>query len=200
MKNIINSPIFITVVVLTALFIFQTRNKPTIASEIEAAYNQLITIAEDAGSDPSRTQAIHDFAQQISTQIREGFSAGFSSPNNGKETDETKFLRVKEAVIIEDLKEIPSQWDGPRQAVLFSIKNQSDYSLTQIRVNLQYYKNGDLIDVNTKHLHEIRVLGSGESVSIKEERVISNNLTDTEKEAFMFDEVRALVTSFRTHE
>ncbi len=118
---------------------------------------------------------------------------------DGKETDETKFLRVKEAVTIEDMKEIPSQWDG-RQAVLFSINNQSEYALTQIRVNLQYYKNGELIDANNKHLHEVRVLGSGDRVSIKEERSISNNLTDAEKEAFMFDEVQAVVTSFRINE
>lgn len=195
MNKWINSPIVITVIVLTALFTMKSQMHQDLGSQIRGAYDELIEIAEDAGSDAEKTQVIQDFASQIATQLKDGFSAGFSSGSD-KESSEAKFLRVRKLVEIVDLHETQADWKG-RQAILFTLKNQSEYPLAQLRLNLEYYRGDKLIDVKNESLHEIKVLDAGESIPIKKDRSIPNHLTDEEKAAYTFDSVKATVTSFR---
>jgi len=197
MNKIINSPLVITIIVIIAAFVIKSQMKPHLGSEIRGAYEEIISIAEDASSDVEKTKAIQDFAQQISTQLRAGFSSGFS-PNeeDEEESKESKFLRTKTGIKLDGIKEVPSQFSG-RQSFIFSISNESDYPVKSIMVNFDYYRDGELIDTTNERLNEIEILDLGERVNLKEDRSISNKLSEEEQIAFTFDEVKASITSFR---
>jgi hypothetical protein len=197
MKQIINSPIVITIIVIIAAFVLKSQSDFKLGSEMRGAYDALIDIAEDASSDEDKTKAIQDFAEQIASQLKEGFSAGFASGDDDKESREAKFLRTLENVQVTEIREIPSEWKG-RQTVLFKIENNSEYPLSQIKVNLEYYRDGELIDVKNESLHEIKVLDAGKSFTAKEDRNMPNHLTEEEKATHPYDEVRVSVTSFKT--
>jgi hypothetical protein len=101
MNKIINSPIVVAIFVVVSLFILQAQTKPKIASEIRGVYEEIITIAEEASDDGEKSKAIQTFAEEIATQMREGFQAGFKSPEKEKkESREEKFLRLKELVVL----------------------------------------------------------------------------------------------------
>jgi len=195
MKQIINSPIVITLIAIIAAFVLVSKMDTKLGSEMRGAYDALIDIAEDASSDAEKTKAIQDFAEQISSQLREGFTAGFSSGDDDKESREEKFLRTLDKVTVSDVREIPSEWKG-RQTVLFKIENGSDYALTQIKVNLEYYRDGELIDVKNENLHGIKVLDAGADFIAKKDRNTPNHLTDEEKANHAYDSVEVSVTSF----
>lgn len=198
MQKLINSPIVIAALVIFAAFILQSQTKSHLGAEIRGAYEELIAIAEDASSDTEKTKAIQSFAEQIATQIREGFSAGFSKPTkeDAEESDEARFLRVKRAVEVTGVKETPSPYEG-RQSVLFTVSNKSEFAIRSIKVNLDYYRGGELIDTKNEWLSEVEVLDCQESINVKEDRSISSKLSAEEQAAQTFDQVTVSVTSFR---
>lgn len=79
MWNKINSPIVITIIAVASLFVLRMAMKPKLASEIRGVYEELNAIIEDSASDAEKSKAIQNFTQEIGTQIREGFAAGFKS-------------------------------------------------------------------------------------------------------------------------
>ena len=79
MWNKINSPIVITIIAVASLFVLRMTMKPKLASEIRGVYEELNAIIEDSASDAEKSKAIQNFTQEIGTQIREGFAAGFKS-------------------------------------------------------------------------------------------------------------------------
>ena len=187
----------ITIIVILSVFVMKSQMKPHLGSEIRGAYEELIAIAEDASSDAGKTKAIQDFAEQVSSQLKAGFSSGFSSSDKEtEESNESKFLRTKNQIKLTGIKEIPSQYDS-RQSVIFSIKNESEFPVKSVRVNIDYFREGELIDTKNEWLNEIEILGVGENVNLKKDRSISNKLSEEEKVAFTFDEVKVSVTSFK---
>jgi hypothetical protein len=175
----------------------KSQMKPHLGSEIRGAYEELIAIAEDASSDADKTKAIQDFAEQIAGQMKAGFSSGFSSGgDDGEESKDAKFLRIKKQIKLLGIKEVPSQYSS-RQGVLFSVKNESEFPVKSIKVNFDYYRAGELIDTKNEWLNEIEVLDAGESINLKKDRSLPNGLSEPEKIAFTFDEVKASITSFR---
>ena len=194
--KIINSPIVITIIIIISAFVLKTQMKTDLALEIRGAYDEIISIAEDAGSDTGKTRAIQDFAEQIALQLKQGFSAGFSSnrDENGESPDE-KFLRIKKNVHVTEVRQVQSEWPG-KQSILFRVENKSEYPIKQIRVNLEFYKGGKLFDVKNEWLNEVTVLDTDEIFTAKKDRNIPNQLTEEEKAEFTFDEVKVFVTSF----
>lgn len=195
--KIINSPIVITIIIIIAAFVLKSQMRTDLGSQLRGVYDELISIAEEAGGDAEKTMAIQEFSEQIASQLKTGFTMGFS--DGSKENREEKFLRVKKDVQVTEAKEIQSEWKG-RQTIMFTIENKSEYPLTQLKVNLEYYRNGELIDVKNEHLHGITVLDSGEHFSAKKDRNTPNHLSDEEKENFSFDDVKVLVTGFNISE
>lgn len=197
MNRIINSPIVITLIVIVAAFTLKSQMKSDFGSEIRGAYDELISIAQDASSDAEKTKAIQDFSEQIAKQLKTGFSMGLSADAKGKaESDEAKFVRVKKLVRVEGVRAVPSQFDS-RQSVMFTIKNESEFPLQQVKVNLDYYREGKLIDTSNEWLNEIKVLAVGESINLKKDRNLPNKMSDEEKAAFTADRFEVSVTSFR---
>ncbi len=194
MNKIINSPIAITLIVILAAFVLAKQNKAHLAGEIQATYDTLVAIAADATSDAEKTKAVQDLAEQLANQIKVGFSSGW---NNNDESDKKfSFLEVRKQIKIENLKEIPTQWET-RQSVIFTLKNESDYPIEHINLNLDYYKDGILIDTKHKSLHGIKILAPGEATSVKEERSFPKRDNPEEMEALIFDSVKANITSFQ---
>lgn len=193
MHKIINSPIAITLIVIVAAFVLAKQNKAHLAGEIQATYDTIIAIAADATSDAEKTKAVQDLAEQLANQIKVGFSSGW---NNNEESDEKpSYLEVRKQIKIENLKEIPTQWET-RQSVILTLENESEYPIERINLNLDYYKDGILIDTKHKSLHNIKILALGEATSVKEERSIPKSDNPEEMEAFTFDSVKANITSF----
>ena len=126
--KILNSPILITILVIIAAFVLKSQIKTGLASEIRGAYDEIISIAEDASSDAQKTKAIQDFAEQIGTQVRSGFSIGFSSKNGEIKDKDAVFLEAKKKIQVTDVKEVQSEWPG-RQSTIFKIKNNSEYQI-----------------------------------------------------------------------
>ena len=188
----------ITLIVILSLAVMKSQMKSHLGSEIRGAYEELIAIAEDASSDAEKTKAIQDFAEQIAGQLKAGFSSGFSSggDDDGEESTDAKFLRIKKQITLEGIKEVPSQYSGG-QGVLFSVKNESEFPIKSIKVNFDYYRAGELIDTKNEWLNEIEVLDAGESMNLKKDRSLPNGLSEPQKNAFTFDEVKASITSFR---
>jgi len=196
MNKIINSPIVVAIFVVASLFILKAQTKPKVANEIRSAYEELMAIAEEAGTDGEKTKAIQSFAEEIGTQLREGFQAGFKSPDKEKkESREAKFLRTRESLLLSEAKEIKSSSSNSQQ-FLFTITNNLDLPVKQLKVNCEFYNGGNLIDVKNEWISEIKALAPKESIAIKKSRNLPRNAEPTEAEANKFDQVKLTVTSF----
>jgi hypothetical protein len=196
MNKIVNSPIFIAIFVIASLFLMKSQMKPTIATEIQAAYEEIIRIAEEGGSDVEKTKAIQGFAKEIATQLKSGFKMGFSSGDKDKkESNEEKFVRLRAQVLIEELKEVASDSENA-QSFIFKVTNGSDTGIKQLRINYEYYKDGKLIDVSNGWVSEVKVLDSMDSVSLKESRRLPRKIGEEDIDKNLFDEVKVIVTSF----
>lgn len=188
----INSPIVITAIVIVSLFIFSVSMKGRLASEIRNAYEELNEIIEDSASDAEKTKAIQEFTQEIGTQIRAGFSAGFES--NKKKPTET-FLETKKNIEIKNIKYVESEWEG-HESLIYTIENNSDQNIGSLRLNIEYYRDGKLIDCKSKWVNEIKILEPEREVAIKTNRKIPKKDTKEEQEKFKSDKVKIIVTSF----
>ena len=198
MTKIINTPIFIALFVVASLFILKAQTKPKMASEIRGAYNELISIAEEAGTDGEKSKAIQAFAEEIATQIREGFKAGFDSPEKDKkESAEEKFLRLKSQIALSEPEITPSSQKN-LQSFIYRITNHMDVPIKQIRVNYEYYRGDSLIDVENKWISEVKALAPEESIAIKGTRFLHGYQTDEELDAMKYDRVVLTVTGFET--
>ena len=189
-----NSPIVITVIAISALFIFRASTKPNIAREIRGVYNELIAIVEDGASDAEKTRALQQFTQEIATQIRQGFQAGFASDSDGKNKDKV-YLQTKAKIEIHGVKSVQSNWPG-REQFIFTIRNISDQHIGTIKLNYEFYKGGELINVENKWISEIKILGPGEEFAMSAERSYPQGVQKEAYDLYKSDEVQIKVTSF----
>lgn len=196
MNKIINSPIVVALFIVTALFLLKAQTKPTGAAEIRGAYEELISIAEEASSDGEKSKAIQAFVEEISTQMRVGFRAGFKSPEKEKkESREEKFLRMKARVVLSE-PEITKLSQKNVQNFIYQITNTTDAPIKQVRINYEYYRGDSLIDVENKWVTEVKALAAGDRIAVKGQRYLRGYETDEELEALKFDTVQIKVTSF----
>lgn len=191
--KIINSPIFIAILIIISAFILKSQSKPDIASKMENAYDTLISIAEDLNTDTEKTKIIQNLSEQLASQLKDGFVTGILSTSADNRSKE--FLRERKNIYITDVKEVQSEWEGS-QSILFKIENKSEFAITNIKVNIEFFRNGELIDVKNQYIHEIKVLNAGENFIVKTIRRNPDHLSEEEKANNTFDEVKATVTSF----
>lgn len=182
----INSPIVITIIAIAAVFVFKATMKPKLASEIRGAYEELNAIIEDSASDAEKSKAIQTFAQEIATQIREGFAGGFKKENKDK-----MYVATKQKINISGIKFIKSKWPG-REKFIFVVKNNSDKYISSLKLNYEFYKKDELIDCETKWVSQIKILEPNQEIAISGERSLPKEETDNYKS----DEVRIKITSF----
>ncbi len=190
----INSPIVITVIAISALFAFRASMKPHWASEIRGVYEELIAIVEDGASDTEKTKALQQFTQEIATQVREGFQAGFGSGLDGRNKDKA-YLQAKAGIEIHGVRFVKSQWPG-REQFIFTIRNNSDEHIGMLKLNYEAYKGGELINVENKWVSEIKILGPGEEMAMRGERSYPQGVQAEEYDLYKSDEVKIRITSF----
>lgn len=191
MWNKINSPIVITIIAIIALFTLRATMKPKLANEIRGAYKELVAITEDGASDAQKSKAIRTFAQEIASQAREGFSAGFKS-NDSKLDDKDKvFVETKQKISVFGIKPVKSEWPD-HEKVIFVVKNGSDKSIGNIMINYEYYKQGELIDCKNQWSSEIKILDPNQEIAISLDRTLPKEETDN----YRSDEVKIKITSF----
>ena len=196
MKNTINSPIFITILAIIALFILQNRSQNRVATELRSTYEELLSILEDGSSDFEKTKAIQTFANEIGTQLRTGFQSGFASDETKKEDSPEKiFLEQRPKISVSEPTLSPADKSN-RQEILYSVTNTSDQPIKQLKVNIEYYREGKLVDLDNNWISEAKVLAPAETLALKDGRMLPRDLPEDQQEAAVADEVRIKVTSF----
>jgi hypothetical protein len=191
MWKYLNSPIVITLIAIAALFIFAGTMKPRLATEIRAAYEELNKIIQDGASDAEKTKAIQQFAKEMATQMRTGFSEGFKSEGNLKEDEMKIFADTKSKIVISNIKSAHSEWKNSEK-IIYKIKNGSNRNISSLRVNYEYYKQGELIDCSNQWINEIKMLVPNEEAAISQTRQLGNDPNEVLKS----DEVKIKVSSF----
>jgi hypothetical protein len=196
MWKILNSPIVVAVVAVLLLFGVMKLQKPRLAMEVRAVSAELDRIVREGGTDAEKAKAIRDFANSVASNLREGFSSGFSSGSDGvKELDaaERTYLETKDKIEITNIKKVASSWDS-REKYVYLIKNNSDKYLTSLNFQMEYYKDGELIDSEQKWLSNIKVLSPGQSISVSIERNLPKDSEGTYKD--MSGELKVVPISF----
>lgn len=195
MWNKINSPIVITIIAIASLFVLRATVQPKLATEIRGAYNELAAILEDAANDAEKNKAIRNFAQEIATQIQEGFSAGFISNDAEKEDEDKVYLETKNKIEIRGIKFVKAKWSG-REGFIFQIKNNSAKHITSLKLNYEFYKNGELIDCANEWVSSIKILEPNQEIAIGGERQLPSGTSEKEYDKYGSDEVKIKITSF----
>ncbi len=196
MWNKINSPIVITIIAVASLFVLRATMKPKLASEIRGAYEELNAILEDGASDAHKTKAIQTFAQEISTQMRAGFKS-----DDAKNASETKvYLETKNKIKIDNIKFVKAKWPG-REAFIFQIENKSNKYISNVHLNYEFYKNGELIDCKNKWVTAIKILEPNQKIALSEDRrLVPQGTPKEEYDKYKSDEVKISITSFSVKE
>jgi hypothetical protein len=191
MWKTINSPIVITIIAIVAVFILRATTKPKLASEIRGAYKELNAIIEDGGSDAEKNKAVQKFAQEMATQIREGFAEGFKSNNPQKDNKNKVYLAAKQEINISDINFVETA-SPTNEKVIFVLKNNSDKPMSNLKLNYEYYKQGKLIDCENKWVHEIKIFEPNQEITLGNQRILARE----DPNNYRSDEVKINVTSF----
>jgi hypothetical protein len=195
MWKTINSPIVIAVIIIVSLFVLKSQTKPTLATEVRGVYKEITDIIEDGASDAEKTKAIQKFTQEIAAQVREGFSAGFKSKEKNMEDKDKVYLDSKKKIKIHGIKSVKPKWPG-RDSFIFRIRNNSDKYINSLKLNYEYYKNGELIDTENKWISEIKFLEPNQEIALSGDRQLPQGLSKEEQSNHMSDEIRIQITSF----
>ncbi|ARN55758.1 hypothetical protein [Sedimentisphaera salicampi] len=192
MWKIINSPIVITIIVIAAAFIFKASAQPKLASEIRAAYDEINAILEEGATEAEKTKAIQQFAEQVGSQLSEGFSSGFGGGNLEKKIEENKaFIKARNNLSISGIKYAESQFNR-REKVIFKLKNNGKKALTRLKLNFEFYKDDKLIDCENVWINEVNLLEPGSEIALNQTR----SLPKENQKEHKSDEVIIKVTSF----
>lgn len=191
MWKTVNSPIVITIIAIAALFVLKATMKPRLASEIRGVYEELSAIVNDGASDAKKSKAIQTFVQEISAQVRDGFSTGFKSTDPKKEDRDKVYLAAKQKIGISSVKIVNAEWPG-REKVLFVVTNGSDRCISSLKVNYEFYKNGELVDCKNEWVSAIKLLEPNQEIALSQDRVLPKDAPDNSKS----NEVKVKITSF----
>jgi hypothetical protein len=197
MWKTINSPIVIACIAIAALFIFRATVKPRLATEIRAAYEELNSIVKDGASDAEKSKAIQQFAQEIATQMRAGFSTGFSassSQDNQRKEKDKLYAKTKEKLSISGVKTVPAEWKG-HEKTIYMLKNNSNEAVRSLRINYEYYKNGELVDCRNDWVSEVKTLDPNQEIAISHDRTLPEDANECKA-----DEVKIKITSFEVQQ
>lgn len=191
MWNKINSPIVITVIAIAALFALRATMKPKLANEIRETYKELVAITEDGASDAQKSKAIKEFAQEIASQIRDGFSAGFKSNKLQTDDKDKIYAETKQKISISGIKFVKSEWPG-REKVIFMVRNGSDKPIGDMKFNYEYYKQGVLIDCANGWTCDVKIFDPNQEIALSQDRTLPKEETDN----YRSDEVKIKLISF----
>lgn len=141
----------------------------------------------------SGSYAISKQIDQVASSVKNAFKG--NSDSQLKKTRE--YIEIRKVISIKNARVMPGDWKN-KEKVIATIKNGSVKNIKTIRIGASYYdKAGELIDVGDEWLHSIKVLGPGESVDIKFDRILGDHqLTREELAANRAASIKLRINSF----
>lgn len=149
MNRFINSPIFITLLVLLTLLSYHSYNKNVAASEIRSVYNELLSISEDAKNDLEKKKIIENFVKESLKQFNDAF------PKKGKDDFEIKqenenqlYFSTKQNIELTQPKIIDNLANSNvKRKYIYKVKNNSDQYLSSVNHTISFYKNNEFVEI-----------------------------------------------------
>ena len=169
MWKVINSPIIIAIIIICSLVGYDHYRKSASANELRSFYNELLSISEDATSDLEKKKIITSFVKEAGKQIREGFGSFRNDEHKKKQAEENKhYFNVKKQISITKPKVLETkQYNKIQKTVIYQIKNNSAEYLSKIGHTIEFYYQGDLLEVKDEWGHIKLAPGETKSYSYK---------------------------------
>jgi hypothetical protein len=184
MWKILNSPLVITVILLLAFISYNNYAQNSAASEIRAAYGELLAIAEDAKNDLEKKELIKGLVVEAGEQIKEAFSFFDNEEDRQREAAEnTMYFETKKLVEVTSPKIVEKKrFSDIEKVVMYKVANHSEKHLSKIAHTVEFYDEEELIYVKDEWGNV--KLAPGESMAYS---------FNVDKEELPFDTVRVTV-------
>ena len=165
MWKFINSPIAVAIVVLVCLPLTMTFSGKMFAKGyVKESVKEISDI-------------LFGKAKETNTVVREiieAFTNPFSDLENKGNKKKLEKLKLKENILISDIKFAQSSWKT-KERVIGKITNNTKYVIETNTVIVSYFNNkGELIDTTSGSLHDVEGLNPGQSISFEVERDIGS--------------------------
>lgn len=149
MWKVINSPIIITIVALLLLVSYDQYRKGPAANEIRGIYDELLSISEDATSDLEKKKIITSFVKEAGKQIREGFNSFNNEEQRKKKAEENKhYFDIRKKVHITKPKVVETKrYSKTQKSVIYQVKNNSPEYLSKVGHTIEFYYQGELLEI-----------------------------------------------------
>lgn len=152
MNKFINSPIFITLLVLLTLLSYHSFNKNIAASEIRSVYNELLSISEDAKNDLEKKKIIEGFVKESLKQFNNALPKNENNEKNDFETKQEKenqlYFSTKRKIEITQPNIINNLANSNvKRKYIYKVKNNSDQYLSSVNHTVSFYKNNEFVEV-----------------------------------------------------
>ena len=147
MWKIINSPIVIAFILITAFFSYNQLRRYTAADEIRSVYDELISITEGAKNDIEKKKLVEEFVKEVGHQIKEGFGSFDSGEDKEKKARENKhYFEVRKLVKISE-PVIAENKHFSQKSVLYKVTNGSQEYLDKVAHTIELHRGKELIEV-----------------------------------------------------
>jgi len=171
MWKLINSPIFITILIVVSLISYDNYRKSSSASEIRGVYNEILSISEDATGDLEKKKLITSFVKEAGKQIREGFGSFNGAEQKIKQAEENKYyFDIKKQIQVTKPKVVESkQYSKVRKVVIYQVINNSSEYLSKVAHTIEFYYQGELLETKEEWGNVKLAPGETKSYSYKVE-------------------------------
>ena len=180
MWKIINSPIVIAIVIILSFITYDHFRKNSGASEMRGLYNELLSISEDATGDLEKKKIISSFVKEASKQMREGFSSFGNDEHKNKQAKENKhYFEVKKQIQITKPKVMETKrYSKTQKVVIYQVKNNSSEYLSKVGHTIEFYYQGDLLELKEEWGHIKLAPGETKSYAykIENENLVFTNI------------------------
>ena len=180
MWKIINSPIIIAVIIIGSLIAYDRSRNSTAAMEMRGIYKELLSISEEATSDLEKKKVITNFVKEAGKQFRDGFSSFNSEEKKKKQASQNKHhFQVKKQIKITSPKVVETKrYSKLQKAIVYQVINNSQEYLSKVGHTIEFYYEGELLDVKDEWGNIKLAPGDRKSYSYKidNEKLIFNNV------------------------
>ena len=180
MWKIINSPIIIAVIIIGSVIAYDRSRNSTAAMEMRGIYKELLSISEDATSDLEKKKVITNFVKEASKQFQDGFSSFNSEEKKKKQASQNKhFFQVKKQIKITNPKVVETKrYSKLQKAIVYQVINNSQEHLSKVGHSVEFYYDGELLDVKDEWGNIKLAPGDRKSYSYKidNEKLVFNNV------------------------
>lgn len=131
------------------------------------------------------------FEAQNAKKVRESYSTRVASKNSELTDMEKSALELKSLITISEPIKLS---DSSKDKYAFTVTNDSDRYIKNIRLNCEFYKEGKLIDHKTESLYNSGIIEPGEKYTASVERYLGRSSKQPAPVAS--DKVKITLTTF----